>query len=69
LERVVSQPYYADTIRDEFDSLDTFLRRWSASGRKDAVIRELEERGVIFNELADTVGKDFSPFDLVCHVG
>jgi type I restriction enzyme R subunit len=60
--------YTRRAVREDFDSLDTFLRRWSTSDRKDAVIRELEERGVIFNELAQTVGKDFSPFDLVCHV-
>ena len=28
----------------------------------------MEENGVLFAELAEQVGKDFDPFDLVCHV-
>ena len=29
---------------------------------------ELERQGVFFEELAEQVGKDLDPFDLVCHV-
>jgi len=32
------------------------------------VLSELEQRGVFFEELAEQVGKDLDPFDLVCHV-
>ena len=28
----------------------------------------MEENGVLFAELAEQVGRDFDPFDLVCHV-
>jgi hypothetical protein len=36
--------------------------------RKRVIIDELEQRGVFFQELAREVGRDFSAFDLVCHV-
>jgi type I restriction enzyme R subunit len=60
--------YVRNTIRQEFASLDAFLKTWSEADRKEAVIHELEERGIFFPELAREVGKDFSPFDLICHV-
>ncbi len=35
---------------------------------EQAIIDELAERGVFFDLLAEDVGKDFDPFDLICHV-
>lgn len=60
--------YTRKTVRQTFASLDEFLKRWNAADRKKAVIEELEEQGVLFEPLADEVGKDFGPFDLICHV-
>jgi len=60
--------YTRKTVRQTFASLDDFLKRWNAADRKKAVIEELEEQGVLFEPLADEVGKDFGPFDLICHV-
>jgi type I restriction enzyme R subunit len=60
--------YARKAVREEFDSLDSFLRKWSEGDQKQAIVKELEERGVFFEDLAGQVGKDFSPFDLVCHV-
>jgi type I restriction enzyme R subunit len=61
--------YTRKAVRHEFGSLDQFLKRWSETDRKQAVIKELEEQGVFFEALADEVGKGlYGPFDLVCHV-
>ncbi len=60
--------YTKNAIRERFASLDAFLKTWSDAERKQAVIKELEEQGVFFEELAQEVGKDLSAFDLVCHV-
>ena len=60
--------YSRNAIREKYASLDSFLKTWSKSDRKQAVLKELEEQGVFFEELAREVGKDFSAFDLVCHV-
>lgn len=60
--------YTRKTLAKEFSSLDDFLRRWSSAERKQAIIEELANEGVFFDALADEIGKDFDPFDLVCHV-
>jgi type I restriction enzyme R subunit len=60
--------YTRNRIEQEFSSLDEFTQRWTAADRKQAIIEELEEHGILFEALADEVGKDFGPFDLICHV-
>lgn len=60
--------YTRKTVRQEFNSLDNFLKRWSAAEQKQAIIQELNERGILLEALADEVGQDFDPFDLICHV-
>ena len=60
--------YSRKAVREEFFSLDQFLKKWSEAERKEAILKELEERGFFFEDVATEVGKDFSAFDLVCHV-
>jgi type I restriction enzyme, R subunit len=55
-------------IHEEFASLDDFLRKWNDTNKKQAIIELLEEHGVVLENLADIVGKEFSDFDLICHV-
>jgi type I restriction enzyme, R subunit len=55
-------------LRRRFVSLDHFLKRWSAEQRKQAIIEELEQEGLSLDLLAEDVGKDLDPFDLICHV-
>ena len=60
--------YTRNAIRSEYQSLDEFLRQWTAAEQKQAVIGELEEHGLLLGALADAVGRDFDAFDLICHV-
>ena len=60
--------YTKKALKKRFASLDEFLRRWSSADRKQAVVEELESEGLSLAPLADEVGKDFDPFDLICHV-
>ncbi|GJG85948.1 DEAD/DEAH box helicase [Gemmatimonadetes bacterium T265] len=60
--------YTRRKVTEEFASLDAFLKRWSAADRKEAVVHELEARGVLIEALQDEVGREYDPFDLVCHV-
>jgi type I restriction enzyme R subunit len=60
--------YTRKTVLKEFTSMDSFLKYWSEADQKLAVIEELKEQGVMLEELAEHVGKDFDPFDLICHV-
>jgi len=55
-------------ILKEYASLDDFLRQWKASEKKNAIIEELMEQGILLYELQEEVGKNFDPFDLICHV-
>lgn len=55
-------------MRTEFSSLNDFIRKWNAADKKEAIIRELEEHGVLLKNLAIEVGKDFGDFDLLCHI-
>lgn len=60
--------YTRKTVHQEFSSLDNFLKRWSAAQQKQVIIQELNEQGILLEALADEVGQDFDPFDLICHV-
>ena len=59
--------YTRQAARSEFGSLDGFLKRWSQAEQKGAILGELEEHGLLLDALADEVGRDYDPFDLVCH--
>ncbi|CAN5676317.1 DEAD/DEAH box helicase family protein [soil metagenome] len=60
--------YTRKQLTNEYASLNDFLSRWSGADKKQAVIEELANQGVFFEALADEVGRDFDPFDLICHV-
>lgn len=60
--------YTKSKVKNNFASLDDFLRTWTNAERKAALITELEQHGVLLDALAEEVGKDFDPFDLVCHI-
>ena len=60
--------YTRKTLAKEFGSLDDFLRRWTNADKKQAVIEALANEGVFFEALAEEIGRDCDPFDLVCHV-
>ncbi len=55
-------------LQKRFASLDDFLTKWSGADRKQAVIDALAEEGLLLDPLADEVGTDLDPFDLICHV-
>jgi type I restriction enzyme, R subunit len=60
--------YSKKTLRQHYASLNVFLRRWNAAEQKQAIIDELAGEGVLLDPLAEEVGKDLDPFDLICHV-
>jgi type I restriction enzyme R subunit len=55
-------------IRSEFSSLDEFLTRWNDAKKKQAILDELEEHGIVLDNLAAEIGKDYGDFDLICHI-
>lgn len=55
-------------IQGKFASLDEFLNKWDSAERKDAIIKELEEQGILVDALLESVNKEVDLFDILCHV-
>jgi type I restriction enzyme R subunit len=60
--------YTRKAVNKNFASLNDFLRKWTSADRKQAIVEELENEGILLEALAEEVGKDFDPFDLIAHV-
>jgi type I site-specific restriction endonuclease len=41
-------------------SLDAFLQAWSDADKKQAIVGELEQHGILFDELAREIGEDLA---------
>ncbi|MDA8338195.1 MAG: DEAD/DEAH box helicase family protein [Nitrospiraceae bacterium] len=57
-----------EIIKGQFATLDDFLNKWNAVERKDAIIKELQEHGVLVEALLEAVDRQIDLFDLICHV-
>ncbi|WP_417426245.1 EcoAI/FtnUII family type I restriction enzme subunit R [Hoeflea sp.] len=57
-----------NALRKRFASLNEFLKRWNSTERKQAIVEELEAEGLALDVIADELGKNLDPFDLICHV-
>jgi type I restriction enzyme R subunit len=55
-------------LRKRYASLGDFLTRWGAAERKQAILDELANEGLPIGLVAEELGKDLDPFDLICHV-
>lgn len=60
--------YTRKTLLKECATLDDFIKRWQSAERKQAIIDELEQVGVLWQVLSAEVGQELDPFDLICHV-
>jgi type I restriction enzyme R subunit len=60
--------YTRKTVSKDYATVDAFLKKWNAAEQKQAIIQELQEQGVLLEALEQDVGKEFDPFDLICHV-
>ena len=62
------EDYTKKNVTRQYATLNAFLTSWTKAEQKTAVLEELEEQGVLFEALQEQVGKDYDPFDLICHV-
>jgi len=60
--------YTKQIIKNHFASLNDFLNKWNDADKKAAIIKELEEQGVLIDALQDAVDREVDLFDLICHV-
>lgn len=57
-----------EIIKGKFISLDDFINKWNKTERKEAIIAELLEQGVLVEALYEAVDNEVDLFDLICHV-
>lgn len=61
--------YSKKNILEEFSDLDTFLKRWNSGEKRNAIIEELKEQGILLDALREDIGNpDIDDFDLICHI-
>jgi type I restriction enzyme R subunit len=60
--------YTKKNVLTKYATLDSFLQSWNNAEKKKAIVDELEQQGIFFDALKEEIGKDFDPFDLICHV-
>jgi type I restriction enzyme R subunit len=60
--------YTKNIIKEKYSSLDDFLNTWNSVERKEAIIAELQEQGIMVDALYEAVNREVDLFDLICHV-
>lgn len=59
-------------VKEQYATLTDFLKGWNEAERKQAIIEELAEQGVIWDDLIKDVSKKLGaepdPFDVICHI-
>ena len=60
--------YTRKSLLKEFSSLDSFLNRWNSADKKKALLDELNQHGILLENLREETQKDLDIFDLICHI-
>lgn len=62
--------YTKKSVKEEYRTLSDFIQKWNIADQKRVIIDELQQKGIIFDALKETVpnGKEYDPFDLILHV-
>lgn len=55
-------------VLNYFSSLDNFLEFWNSDEERTAIISELENKGIVINELKKMYPADIDVFDLICDI-
>ena len=61
--------YSKKNILGEYATLDEFINIWNSEQKKQVIIDELQEKGVLLEALREAYGNnDIDDFDLICHI-
>ncbi|MCD7984692.1 MAG: restriction endonuclease, partial [Desulfovibrio sp.] len=60
--------YTKRNVLSQYSTLSDFLAAWNNAARKQAILDELAEQGILIEELQEQIGQEFDPFDLLCHI-
>ncbi|MEP2759030.1 MAG: DEAD/DEAH box helicase family protein [Hyphomicrobiales bacterium] len=59
--------YTRQKVREQYQSLNDFLSKWNNADKKQAIIDELTEQGIVLENLKEAIGKEMDIFDMICH--
>ncbi len=59
--------YTRQKVREQYQSLDDFFNKWHSTDKKQAIIDELTEQGIVLENLKEAIGKEMDIFDMICH--
>lgn len=60
--------YTRDNVLKTFSSQMDFSQKWKNAERKEELIKEFAEQGILLEALKEEVGRDMDEFDLICHI-
>lgn len=60
--------YTRNNIYSEFSTLEAFINKWNETEKKEELLKELAEQGILLDALREEVGKEMDDFDLICHI-
>lgn len=61
--------YTRKNILQDYATLESFLYKWNSEAKKEAIMEELKNHGILLDALRDMAGnKDLDDFDLICHI-
>lgn len=60
--------YTREQVNKRFSSLEDFLTTWNEADKKRAIIEELTQQGIVFEDMKEKVNKEMDIFDMICYV-
>jgi type I restriction enzyme R subunit len=55
-------------FQKKFTSLNDFIRKWNDADKKQAIIEELADQGIVWETLFEAVNKQLDPYDLISYL-
>lgn len=59
--------YTKQRVQAQFSSLNDFLNKWNQAEKKQIIIDELTNQGIVYEDLKEAINKEMDIFDLICH--
>lgn len=57
-----------NSVKNDYATFEIFAEKWHSSEKKTEIIKELESKGISFEDLKIEIEQDLDPFDTICHL-
>jgi type I restriction enzyme R subunit len=54
-------------VKEQFRSLDDFINKWNSTEKKQAIIAELTEQGIVLEDMKEMLNREMDIFDMICY--